>query len=178
MTNFEDSGNHYQQALYDFCESNYGSALTNIRKALEEEPKNPKVLYLLAKILWEFHELDEALKHSQAAIDLDTNCHYLELKGCILTKKGKCDEAIEVFDQAIELNPNNSSFKINKAIALLRLKSLEYALPILNEVIKDNNLNLTTEFIAYHTRNLVLMELGKIEEAKADLRKIYPFLNI
>jgi tetratricopeptide (TPR) repeat protein len=73
--------------------------------------KHPDVYFLLANALYELKEYDNCLKAIQEAIEIQSSPSYWELKGDALKALDRHQEAIDVYNQAIKLNPSSQSAK-------------------------------------------------------------------
>lgn len=82
-------------------------------------------------------------------------------KGKALSKVGKYEEAIQAYDKAIKLDPDDAVTWNDKGCALLDLSRHEEALQAFDEVIESNPQNT----LAWFGKASVLDKLGKHEEA-------------
>ena len=76
-------------------------------------------------------------------------------------------QAITAFTRAIELNPNDSAYYINRSVAYMNIKRYLKAVVDLNRAIKMNNLNSLT----YNNRGLAYSELEDFEKAIGDFNR-------
>jgi len=82
--------------------------------------------------------------------------------GDALMKAGRYQEAIQAYDQAINLNPQDAFLCCKKGDVLLKMKRYDEAIQTYNQAIK-----IYPHFgNAYGSRGHVFLELGRYEEAK------------
>jgi tetratricopeptide (TPR) repeat protein len=79
--------------------------------------------------------------------------------------KNDLDKALDDYNQAIALNPNNAGAYVDRALVLARKGDVENAMKDYAEAIKLN----PQQWQAYFNRAAELKELGKLREALADL---------
>lgn len=73
--------------------------------------KHPDVYFLLATAQYELKEYDNCLKAIQKAIEVQSSHSYWELKGDALKALDRYQEAIDVYNHAIKLNPSSQTAK-------------------------------------------------------------------
>jgi tetratricopeptide (TPR) repeat protein len=83
-------------------------------------------------------------------------------KGTALANLGKCEQAIECFDKAIKINPNESDLWCSKGTALYYLGKYEESIKCYNKSIAIDPDNA----IAWLCKGKVLKSLGRSEDAK------------
>ncbi len=99
--------NKIEQAMDDHKKGNWEQADKAYEEIIAEEPENTDVLYLLAVSQMSQQKLEESLITIERAIRINNNAPaFLQLKGSILARLGRGDEAVEVLNKAIEENPN------------------------------------------------------------------------
>ena len=95
------------------------------------------------------------------------NAETLHLLGVIAYQTGKYQEAIELIDQAIAINPNVASYHSNRGNALKALKQLDAAVASY-----DKAISLNPDFAdAYYSQGVVLQGLKKLDAAVASYDK-------
>jgi tetratricopeptide (TPR) repeat protein len=92
---------------------------------------------------------------------LKSECTELMKKGLALLHKGKYDKALECFEKAIQICPDNDIQYIKKGIAFYGLKKYEEAVQSLNKAIQLNPGNQAI----YTVKALALIELGIYSDA-------------
>ena len=141
--------NYSTLATIDNEKGNNLEALKKVEKALEIRPKDSVLLYNKATILNELEKLDEALEFSDQSIAFDSNLSSAKtLKAFIFHKqalaeadKKNYDEAINKIDKAIEINPSETAFLINKGSFLIKLKRYDSAIETANIVLEQQPSN-------------------------------------
>lgn len=84
---------------------NYGAALSNARKAVEADKRNPNSYTVLGLVHETLGELDLAEKNYRQAISLDPKDPYaLNAYGRLLCNQEKYDESLEYFQRSVD-NP-------------------------------------------------------------------------
>ena len=82
-------------------------------------------------------------------------------KGCALRKEGKCDEALECYEQALELNPRDGKVWRFKAEALAMRFRYEESVQSCEKALEIN----PSDAEAWFFKSFALEMLGKYEEA-------------
>jgi tetratricopeptide (TPR) repeat protein len=82
-------------------------------------------------------------------------------KGIALYDQGKYDEAIQAFDEAIEINPQNANAWSTKGAALCQQDKNDEAIQAFDEAIEINPQNADT----WNNKGTALASLGKYDEA-------------
>lgn len=108
--------------------------LSSLRKEAEK-----KKLYNKIRVLINDNRFEDANKHLDKALKLDSNCyHFLYLKGKVLTELKEFEESIGYLDKAFELNPRCTLALCTKGFALCHLKQFDKAKACLDEAILLN----------------------------------------
>jgi tetratricopeptide (TPR) repeat protein len=79
------------------------------RQALEREPDNAETLHLMALVCFNARQFDHAVEWVSQAIRKDPRPAYLTLLGTALLNLGRHDDALRVFNKAVELKPDDAS---------------------------------------------------------------------
>lgn len=121
IKNYNEAISQYKKAIernvenpsYYFALAECYEAIDNVfeeKKALSEcqkyEPENPHIYYKLSRIYHNQHDLTNAINEIKKAIELDSN--FVDAKyelAILLELKGNKDEAIELYEQILEINP-------------------------------------------------------------------------
>lgn len=99
--------NKLEQAREDHLKGNWQLADTAYEEILNEEPENADVLYMLATSKMTQNKLDVALDSIKKAIEINTQAPaFYQLKGSILARQGKVDDALADLETALKENPN------------------------------------------------------------------------
>ncbi len=135
--------------------------------------KTKALLRLTSKLL-EFGELEEAeyeikkLKETAVQIkDRKLKSKIQLYEGMIIFNKGRCEEALEAFNKALEINPQNEVALANKGAVLSDLGRHEEALNAFDKALEMNPQNR----IILSNRGAALGNLGRYEEALNALDK-------
>jgi tetratricopeptide (TPR) repeat protein len=103
-----DAAKLLAEAQNYFSAGQFSSAETVYLKILQEGGSSPVVLGDLATIEMQEDKLDAAEKHLQAALEENPDdSHNLATLGYLKFRRGKYDEAIDVFSRAAKLDPQN-----------------------------------------------------------------------
>jgi tetratricopeptide (TPR) repeat protein len=103
-----DAAKLLTEAQNYFSAGQFSSAETVYLKLLQEGGSSPVVLGDLATIEMQEDKLDAAEKHLQAALEENPDdSHNLATLGYLKFRRGKYDEAIDVFSRAAKLDPQN-----------------------------------------------------------------------
>ncbi|CAD5216614.1 unnamed protein product [Bursaphelenchus xylophilus] len=94
-----------------------------------------------------------------------------EIEGIRLSEEKKHEEALQKFDEAIKICPNNPSAYNNKAQTLQFLRKLDDSLSYLNKAIELSQGKGKTAAQSFAQRALIHRCQGRPDEAKADLEK-------
>jgi tetratricopeptide (TPR) repeat protein len=78
------------------------------QRALEARPDDPELLHLMASICVNAGEFDHAVEWASRAIRREPKPSYLTTLGTALLKLGRKDEALQVFDKAVQLQPDDA----------------------------------------------------------------------
>ena len=107
---------------------------------------------------------EEALRVYEEGIRLapsDAGGFYLRKGGILAHDVGRLPEALEAFDQAIQLDSTSSEPCIQKAHVLYRQDKYQEALDVLDRAIQRN----PRYFLSYLNRGMILDKLGRYEDA-------------
>ncbi len=88
-------------------------------------------------------------------------------KGIKFIVNKEYEKAVEAWDKAIELNPNNVAFYIERGATYMIMEQFEKAIENFNKVISLE----PNEGKAYTARGATYAQLGNIEKAVSDLKK-------
>jgi tetratricopeptide (TPR) repeat protein len=161
--------NKIEQAMDDHKKGNWEQAENAYKEIIAEEPENADVMYLLAVLQRSQQKLEESLISIDKAIQTNKEAPaFLQLKGSILARLGRGDEAVVVLNKAIEKNPNLYQAQVS-------LGHLYYLKGDKNKAEKhfSSALKVDEEQIEAHVNLARLwIDEGKIEKAIGTLKKI------
>jgi tetratricopeptide (TPR) repeat protein len=83
-------------------------AQAGCQRALEANPGAPELLHLMASICLKAGEYDHAVEWASRAIRQEAKSSYLATLGAALTRLGRQEEALQVFDKAVQLKPDDA----------------------------------------------------------------------
>jgi tetratricopeptide (TPR) repeat protein len=130
-------------------------------QALAANSEEPELLHLMALIYFNAAEFDHAVEWASRAIRKDPRPSYLTTLGDALLRLGRLQEALQVFDKAVQLKPEDGDLWRQMGNALLKARRSGEALLCFQHAVK---LNPTYADAAYKT-GVLLKEEGRLEEA-------------
>lgn len=99
--------NKLEQAMEDQKQGKWQQADNAYKEIIIEEPENADVYYFLATSQMSQNKLEEALETINQALELEQQApSFNQIKGSILARMGKNDEALIELEKAIKGNPN------------------------------------------------------------------------
>lgn len=176
-------------------------AQSSAQEALKLDAENPETMHLMAAVSVAASQLDHAVEWASRAIRKDPQPAYLATLGAALLNAGRFDEALRVFDKAVQLEPNDAELWRRMADALIQARRTSEALLCFRRVLELDPRNADAAYKVGHilhgmgqfaeslvhldlsaslqpdhaptlgTRALVLNDLGRAEEAIADCRR-------
>ncbi|GLR95070.1 tetratricopeptide (TPR) repeat protein [Bradyrhizobium liaoningense] len=176
-------------------------AQSRVKEAFKVDGESAESLHLMAIIDAAAGRADRAIDWASRAIRKDPQPAYLATLGNALASAGRLDEALRVFDKAIQLKPSDAELWRQMGDALISARRNSEALLSFRRALEldpghadaayklghllheagaheealanlDHSINLRPGYAqALHTRALILHGLGRIEEATADCRR-------
>ena len=173
------------------------------QRALAIDPNHADSMLLRGEIALHSGQFDQAVEWVSNAIKLDLKAEYVSTLGTVLQRAGRLEEAMEAFDKAISLQPENAEFWKSIGAVLIDLNrsdeallALEHALKLRPRYVDAANLsglilhrreqysqalehfNLSLEVKpdqadALYMRALSYLNLKRFEEARADNYQSY-----
>jgi len=126
------------------------------------------LLYGLARSYKQLHQYDLALKYYKEALAKEPNEKSYYLLAKCYYAMGKKEYAIEIYNKAIELNPNYAEAYFNKGVCLSNLNFKSEAIDMYNKTIELN-----PNFIdAYFQRGYCFYNLKKYQKAMVEMNKV------
>lgn len=106
------------------------------RRAMELDPKNPKVQLAMGKAMLMIGQTKDASGFFQKTIELDPKSDEAYfLWGVVLQIEKKLEEAEQMFLKALDLQPENANVLNNLGVALLEQKRFQEAIKYLNKAL-------------------------------------------
>lgn len=155
-------------------------ALTAVGMASAEDVEfnesDPLYWYDKALLLLGSEDYAESVSCLDKTIELETNLSkfsdILYHKGLALRLLGKYDEAIPVYDRAIELDPQDVNNWYYKGLSLLKSGKYEESIKIFDKAIKlEQYPDSRRSYNTWYHKGLALKALGRNSEAKAAFSK-------
>jgi len=139
-------------------EDTLNEALSDINKAIEINPETPGALENKASLLETFGKHDEALESANSTQDLAKVWYN---RAVVLRNEGKFNEALDAYDKAIELDPQDAEARIDKGMTFLVMGKFNESLAAFDEalVIEPNSSTLWRE------EGLVLSRMGRFNDS-------------
>lgn len=175
--NFQDN---FFEALMQHGIGNYDNALERLERCKELNPNENAVNFEFAKNYFSLKEYFEAEEYITLALSSDgSNLYLLEYKKQILLSQNKVDEAIEVQQTIIGINPKK---KVDLPILFLKNKEKDKALEYIDELERSNEitprLRQLRKNITYQdnkakqlSKKVASSELGDRESAIMDFKR-------
>jgi tetratricopeptide (TPR) repeat protein len=107
----------------------YNEALEDFTRAIELKPNDSWAIALRGQVYWDMNQFNEALKDFDSAIALDgtlTNSLSID-RALLLCKLSRYAEAIEIYNEGLNQNPNRYDLLYNFAVAIAHLKGIQEA---------------------------------------------------
>ena len=138
-------------------------------KIAQEAQKEPETEYIQGKIDLVDEQWEDALKHFDRVISLDSNYFKAWHYRCFaLGELSRYEEAIVCYDKVLEINPKYEPAWYNKGILLRRLGRYKEAIVCYDKALEIN----PKDESAKSNRNLALMRLGRVKVALKEREKL------
>lgn len=119
-----------------YYKENYPETRDLLQKAIAIDPEEPEAYNTLALVAAAEKEYEKALSYIDQALEIDEEPHYLNNKGYILIKMGKLQQATEIINESIVIDPLNAWAFRNKAIIMLEQERPDEAIELLKRAEK------------------------------------------
>jgi len=83
------------------------------RQVIEEDPNNASALNLYGILLYQHNRFNEAVEYARKAVEINPNSYFCTNLGNIYKETGKMDLAIDLYNQALEYEPDNAKVYFN-----------------------------------------------------------------
>lgn len=167
------ASDYFRRAERAHSETQYEEAILNYDKAIELDPQDSETYLWRALAKRALGQNNDAIDDLDKMVKINSSPHTFEMQGKVLSHMKEDRKAIAAFDKVIELDPDNPSCYIRRAIAKWNLRQYQ-------ETINDIDQHLQIEpddFYAYRLRGKVNEDLGNLDEAKKDFQKALTFLS-
>jgi len=138
-------------------------AQSRCQQALEGSPENPELLHLMALVCFNARQFDNAVEWSSRAIRKDPKPGYLSTLGTALLNLGKVDDALKVFERAVQLKPGEAGLWSNFGDALILADRSSDAAPCFRRAFEID----PTNWNAVYKAGGLFREIGRLDEAVA-----------
>ena len=142
-------------------------AHNGLQTAFAMDPENPETMNLMAVVHTEAGEFDHAVAWASRALRKEPKPQYLTTLGEALKRSGRLEEAINVFDRAVGLKPDDAVLWFNMGNALLAAERVQEALLCFRHASSLDPRHAD----AAHNAGCMLHRLGQFEEALVFLNK-------
>jgi len=153
----------YQAGMAHLKAGRHLDAQLCCREALAIDPCHADSLQLMGLIALQAQQLDHAVEWLSRAIRQDAKAEYLSALGFTLKQLGRPEDALAVFDKAVQLKPDDAELWKQLAGALAALSRPADALVVYQQVLKLD----PHHFEAAYRSGVLLHQLERFEEALA-----------
>jgi len=144
-------------------------ALDLFEAVIKVDHKNAASYYEASHLLWKQKKALKAVEYANIAAGLyPDNEWYLMWQAELLQRMGENKQALKVYEQLVEIKPNNIEFYLLKASALFDEKKYTEAIDVYNEVEKRFGVDPTI----IREKQRIWLKLGKVDKAAAELEKL------
>jgi tetratricopeptide (TPR) repeat protein len=131
--------------------------------ALAADPSHSDSLQLMGLVALQSGQFDHAIEWLSRAIRQDARPEYLSILGIALKQIGRLDDALAVFDKAVQLKPQDAELWKQLGGGLAALHRRNDALAVYEHVLKLD----PRHWEAAHSSGVLLFEMERFEEALA-----------
>jgi len=131
------------------------------QRLLASHPNHAAALHLMGLISFQVEQYDHALEWIARAIKQEPEPDYLLSLGATLSRQGRHDEALKVFDKAVQLRPEDAALWKQLGDTLLNVQRNDHALLSFQHVVK---LDPHHHYAAYKS-GVLLNQAKRFEEA-------------
>jgi len=136
-----NSGQVIEKAIKYHDQKEYQQAIKVYKTIPRNDTNYSRALYEMALSYSLDSNYTEALKTCDAVLEQEDRAHELNaliLKGSILDNNNENSKALKIYDSALLKYPNSQNLLLNKAISLIRVKRIEEAEKILEDLVLVN----------------------------------------
>jgi tetratricopeptide (TPR) repeat protein len=113
-------------------------AVTHLMKAREAAPQEEDIRINLSEALSLAGRHDEALEALNPSVGSVDGARIVNQRGNVLARGGQSDRAVQEYEAAIRLDPQNTAYKLNCAAACIEVDMIHRAEEILSQVEPDH----------------------------------------
>ncbi len=153
-------------------EKNYESAIDLLGQAINQDPNSTIVLTNLALTYKQLKKPEKALEYILRSINIDKNINSLGLLAEVYLDKGEPNNAIEVYNQMLLINPNQFQALVNIGRLYINNGEKEKGVEYMERSLEINPGNPTLVFeIAIYYRSIQQYQKAKYNFKKAFIQK-------
>jgi tetratricopeptide (TPR) repeat protein len=141
----------------------YLDAQLSCHRTLEAYPEHPELLHLMALVCLNAKQFDHAVEWASRAIRNDPKPAYLTTLGTALLHLRRHDDALKVFDKAVQLEPDDPGLWSNLGEALIEAGRLADALACFSRALQID----PDHSNAAYKSGMLLREQGRLDQALA-----------
>jgi tetratricopeptide (TPR) repeat protein len=153
----------YETGLALTQAGHFAEAERSCAQALALDPDHADTLHLFGLLSLQNQHYDAAVEWFSRAIRRDPKPLYLRSLGTALLRQGRREEALQVFDKALQLKPDDADLWRNLGHALSELGRADEAIMSFGQAVKLN----PRDFDAAHKAALLTCQAERYEEALA-----------
>jgi|GEM_PF-3028052 tetratricopeptide (TPR) repeat protein len=153
-----------------FAQDKYDEAL-EILDPLRKNPKfddNLQLHSFLASLFMKMNQTAEAEEEYKKVLNINPRFRPAYDLGLIYTDQGKSEESIEIYKQALKLNPDLNEMLLYLAVAQQQSNQFKESLDSINKLISMQPQNYYLHFIKYN----ILVSYGEYDQAQKTLDEI------
>jgi tetratricopeptide (TPR) repeat protein len=143
-------------------------AFDDAQELVKLQPERGMGHVLLASLLLEDGNAEDALAVVERGIELDPSAQAYALRGKLRIFLGRVDGALKDLQHAVKLEPNNVSYRADRAMAYLQKGRMREGTEDLNHVLEQS----PNHIIALRTRAQLYAQSGRLKEARADVKRL------
>jgi Flp pilus assembly protein TadD len=128
----------YNAAVAEMGAGRYFEAQIPLQ-AGEKSPEDPEILHLMALVCFNAKQFDHAVEWASRAIRRDPKPTYLTTLGTALVNLGHQEDALKVFDKAVQLKPDDAGLWSNFGDALVLARRPPDAISLLQKGVRDRS---------------------------------------
>ncbi|MFC2125610.1 tetratricopeptide repeat protein [Bacteroidota bacterium] len=160
---------YFTEAEKYYILEDYAKAYVLFQKALELNPDNGAIHYMIAQIFEKSDELDNALFHAQEALKFDPkNKYYYLLLTDIYTKQSNFSKVTEVFEEMIRVVPGTEEYLFEIAAYYIYQEDFDNALKCYNRIEEKFGVS---EQVSLQKKNIYIRK-GELDNAIAEIKKL------